>query len=531
MRRMISTLLGLTILLPTPALADHLSAMDLRTIPPVSSHYVQRIIDRANAAIALADAEPAITNFGFVKLSWVQAASAAILSLVDTQLRIQEQQRDIREFTACLHLDLILLEAKIEEVQGKMHSAVQDAKPWAIVRLASLTRFLNDRYRELLRGWNNPLWDDISWGRQYIFDPAQPVWCCKDGIPGNACELQDESVCFVRGVAFQTPRACQEYGCLVPPSQDPLEGKLCPFHSDYLPPTSGGYGCDTSVLFSRTQSGGSVLHRPTQWEYNALKGLTEARDEFFDTLEDLPDTINLMEQFAGLPPSDLSGFAATGSHITVFGCPMPTTDGGIIPPQLYGSGATAFDLRGPFSLDRDEPFIQYRFYRLIRDWAVLHPYPEDMRLPTDYPPGLLRQNATTLENQRTFTQKIVRHLFRFLVDGWVSRQADIEGRAVSKGQDAPLRIREVVYPELRTSVASLARLASTESQGIRKFTLGFAYYLRRSCVYRPCNLKLEQIMKIVFEDACFPYVSRRYDQESPPIYSDCKTDADITVTP
>jgi hypothetical protein len=47
--------------------------------------------------------------------------------------------------------------------------------------------------------------------------------------------------------------------------------------------------------------------------------------------------------------------------------------------------------------------------------------------------------------------------------------------------------------------------ALDEERGLRAFVRNFAWYIRRSCIFRPCNERLEQILKLNFADSCFPY--------------------------
>ena len=64
----------------------------------------------------------------------------------------------------------------------------------------------------------------------------------------------------------------------------------------------------------------------------------------------------------------------------------------------------------------------------------------------------------------------------------------------------------------------------------RSFVRDFAYFLRRSCIDRPCSQRLDRILKIVFTDECFPFVSGQFlnDTVQNPGWRRCMTAAGIS---
>ena len=202
---------------------------EIVAIPPVSNHYVQRVLDRANAGMAQAGTLSASGGpiFDTFKPWFIFFATSAMLSTVDTRMQVTNMQRDLMEATPCLHLDVVILQSKVEKVRQEMHDALDAGKPYKVAYLQQLIRFLNARTDQLMRGARDPLYEDTTWAKGQVFDPPNPVWCCPAGIPGNTCTFTDDAVCIADGGnPFTTPRSCQEYGCLLPDSQDPLEGKL-----------------------------------------------------------------------------------------------------------------------------------------------------------------------------------------------------------------------------------------------------------------------------------------------------------------
>ena len=89
-------------------------------------------------------------------------------------------------------------------------------------------------------------------------------------------------------------------------------------------------------------------------------------------------------------------------------------------------------------------------------------------------------------------------------------QATKEASILPKAQDAGLEVLEALEP-VRPAVKRLVELVNQSDRGLRKFARNYAYFLRRSCIYRPCNEKLETIMKVLYSDECFPYASGAFD--------------------
>lgn len=525
MRRCIAILIGLS-LLPHSSYVLALSADDIVAIPPVSTHYVQRVLDRADAGIARANSltTPGGLLYNMSKPWWILYATSAMLSTVDTRFQVSEAQKDLLETTPCLHLDVIILQSKIEMVRRELHDALKNDQPNRIILLQRLIRFLNRRIIHLLRGARDPLYEDSDWADAQWFDPVNPVWCCPQGIPGNTCTLGEESLCTNDGgLAFTTPRACQEYGCLLPPSQQPLDGKLCPFTSDYLPPVTSGYGCDTTA-FPAAASG----HTPSVKEMTALADLIIKRDAFITRMQSFAPLIQSINAMAGVsPPSSNLGGGLTRTHKEVHGCleqiPLARQIGPTSLLQEIHAGQA--EKRGPFSIPKDEPWIAVRFAGVVQRWGARRPQAKALRYPSEFPPGPDRIAAENRENKKTPIERAKDWYLRNFFLSWNVTQSKKEPVPIAKSQDNALQIA-LASPNLTPAITRLGALVRTHNAGLRFFGKGFAYYLRRSCIFRPCNKKLEQVLKILFENACFPYFNGTYFGNAQ-IHKRCKDDADI----
>jgi hypothetical protein len=92
-------------------------------------------------------------------------------------------------------------------------------------------------------------------------------------------------------------------------------------------------------------------------------------------------------------------------------------------------------------------------------------------------------------------------------------QATKEASILPKAQDAELEVLEAIKP-IRPAITRVIGLVLQSDEGLRKFARNYAYFLRRSCIYRPCNEKLETIMKVLYSDECFPYASGEFNAKA-----------------
>lgn len=500
MKRLCSLLIGICILTTT-------SSAHALTMTPISQRYVQPVLDRIDAAILPGTQTP---SYNFIFHDWIRRMATTFLELVDTELRVVEYQRDLYKITPCMHLDLIILEQKLEDLRFRMLYAFKDRKMFDIIRLQSMSRFLNDRYRHLILGGRDPYYEDPRYNWYYLFDKM--TWCCPGFSSPAVCREANRLGCTNNGgIAFKTAEDCSAYpGCEEPQFLPPKE-RVCPFHSDYLPPTIAGYGCDVEAL----DAVGSGGHYATQEERDGLDAFIQERDNFLNNISFIGTMSQQIASSMGLPPPDLSRFLAALSrtHKTREGCsytdspaynpPMTEFD----PPPIWPEGAAKWELRGPFFLTSDELYLVRGLYDQLREWGRDRDQADYLKLPREYPPGTIeRSDAEIREGKMGVIKKILRNFVRTYFGIWNLEQAGREARPVIQSGDSQKQIIDLAEP-LRGTMIEFYELSSYKDKGIRKFTTKFGYFLRRTCVFRPCNKMLDRMLKINFEDACFPYVS------------------------
>lgn len=512
-----------------PVSSAAMTVDDIVAIPPVSG-YVRSVLNRANTGITQAGTmtTPGGPVYDIFKPWWILYATSAMLSTVDTRLQITMMQRDLLEATPCLHLDIIILESKIEKVRQEMHTALASKQPFRILYLQHLIRFLNRRVAHLMRGARDPLYEDSDWARKQWFDPPNPVWCCPGGIPGNTCTHIDERICLHGGgIPFTTPRACQEYGCILDTTGNPTEGKLCPFDSNYLPPVVSGFGCDLQALPPEASA-----HPPTALEKTALADLILKRDAFVTRMLPLKTLAEEIDRMAGIPPDYAAlGRGLSRTHRQVSGCleqmPLAKKIGALSLLQTIKAGA--YETRGPFSIAKNEPWMMVRFAQLLQHWGDRRPQSKALRYPSEFPPGQERAVAVQREEEKPTLIKAREWIARNLFRSWNLYHGKREAEPIAKSQDNQLQVSHSLAGMSQT-IQRLGNLVQSHTGGLRLFGKSFAYYLRRSCIERPCNKRLDQVLRIIFKDSCFPYFAGRY-YGSTQGHIRCKNDARITVSP
>ena len=106
------------------------------------------------------------------------------------------------------------------------------------------------------------------------------------------------------------------------------------------------------------------------------------------------------------------------------------------------------------------------------------------------------------------------------MDAWTTEQSRSEAEQAAVLFDAPLRIARALSAS-QFSVRTLSELASTMERGVRPFVRNAAWFLRRSCMFRPCNERLERVLGIITTDECFPYANGEYLKEDSEYIEKC----------
>lgn len=431
------------------------------------SPYVEETLKRADDGIANSLSGRSAADFALYELFWLHSLTTTFTALVDIDQRVVQEQLDLLENTACLRADLFLIEAKIEEVRGKMREMYRSGNILGIWRLQSLVSFLNKRYSDVLRGARDPRYEDLSWNGQYVFEASAR-----------------------------------------------LDPPMCPFTTEYLPPSISGYGCYADLmrdiadnkLGNTLQSG--ELAQAIRAEADALDTLEQETQDFFSSASALASLKQEIDALLGLAASSSS--AATTTHKVVEGCAAPA------PADPWPEGAVRWELRSMFapSPEKDERKILRAFREQKQQEGQSRPAPKSLQDDPD----------------EGFLIRAYKWMTRLRIRKNTSRQG--EGDAISSivGLDPLLQARDALMP-FSDSVARLGKLATNISpgdskRGLRDFVRDYAYFLRRTCLNRPCNLRLDQVLKIIFQDSCFPYTNGEY-MDSTVDYEKCRKDAGI----
>lgn len=471
MRRGVFPLIGLaTLLIPLSAGAQ-VNCEQLRDVEPLSAHYVAPAIRRAKDGIAYAaEAKTNADFFSYYLPGWARNVAGSFARLVDSRQSPTVRGDDLTETTACLRYDRILLECQIDAVRQALDAELERGSFFAIMRLQSALLFLQETLAHLHSGAADGSYADDSWSRQRLFD--------RD-VPAERTE------------------------------------PLCPFHSDYTPPRLTGYGCDAYALQSINSR---VPDGALPFVTAELDGLTTMIEqiETFRGLLPLVDALSENEDYGYRP-------FAQAEHRTIVGCQEETgvcSDNGDLvcgSDEFCASKNAGRCLRGEhptipkraargaFSYGRDHLRLLVDFVGKRIDDGLSRTFPAGWSRVEDLPEGgsdaeIRRWDDAALAGGRTSTRIYFRSVSGI--------QGAREGLIFPEAQDSQLEIAHALS-DMRASVGELSRLASGPG-GIRAFVGEFAYFLRRTCMFRPCQQTLEQIIRISLQDACFPYTNGQF---------------------
>lgn len=552
-------IIGAVLLLPAKqAAALSPACQTLATLAPVSSHYVQKTLTRADAGIAYANQAGGASSFQYV-VPWAQQIASAWLSLSDVQLRVTVQQRSLAEASACRRFDTLLIECKMDGVREEMNKALTRGSYVGVMRLQSLLTFLNERLEHLANGGLDPTYVDPTWGRIQLFDPPAPVWCCPgvelDPASQNPyqCVQTTPEVCGValEGSWSQSLDQCLGQGCSAPPTVDPAtEGSMCPYHSDYLDAMESGFGCDEQIMQPRSEYG------PLAAELSALMEVTSRTNDFRERAQEL---LKVQAELEGLLDKDASVVPPPEprQHQTAYGCMIQSgyctdlpdvscrTDGDCRAKkagsctlhqgactgnlaqfcstdaecQATGAGTCTsprtqiplYPLRGAFSADDNHIGILSRFIGLRTTQGETREQSNEFKQPAEFQAD---DTARRMERLRANPlEQMLRYTARATFSLWSRIQGRSESQIYPAAADAQMNIAEDMGP-LRASVSRLT-VHSSKPEGIRSFAVKLSYWLRRTCLDRACSKRLDQVLKIALTDACFPYADGSFIADTP----------------
>lgn len=486
------------------------------TVAPAT--YLDAVLERTeNALQNIAAAPRNATYFDDDRFHWMGQVFGALFQFIDTDRRLTRTQRDLLASTPCLHAATALLEAKTEQVRARLLRAEREKDVRRIILLAELLRFLDASERTLLRGGGDPLLVDQSWSRRWMFEPAPAEgYCCAPGA--DLCTVTSMASCAERrGRYSENPFQCRSAGCDLPADAP----RACPFDSDFLPPSTAGYGCDVDAmnrLLERYFPDPSVAAEVLRKERDALLQVQRTAEAAYAQATAFAIAqAGIDALIRGEEPTVPDEAPIQRQHLRATGCePQACLDGD---PRACRElrGAVLVEKRGAFSLETDH-------LRLLQTF-------QDARLAQDQarPASEALQYRSTDGTAEAFFKHYGEQIFRNVS----ADQSRLLSRLFALGVDPQLSVNESILP-FRLAVQRLARLiedpeAAERLGGLRRFTRDFAFFLRRTCLDRPCNERLERVLKITFSDACFPYTSGRF--QSVDERTACREEAELNTAP
>lgn len=540
--------------------ADDFTCTSLDGLTGISP-YTRAVMDRAENGLGQARQSGASANFLSIMPAWMRSIGSAWAGLIDTTTQRTDAVKELTEVSACLHFDLALMDCKIEEVRQEMHSQSNRGSFVALIRLRSLLNFLNDRRQQLTIGALDPEYPDPTWGNRYIFDPPGLVWCTPQD-PIGVCEEIPEETCTARGgLAYQTQVNCEARG--IPDAAATGDrGRMCPFDANYAPAFDNGFGCDIETMEPRK------AYPPINAELEGLKAVNDALTAYRQAAVEVRDLHNQMNELLGIQSSSASSSSSSSSreHLEAFGCGWMggwceediakrcTSDADCLEacvfsdkvcdknrairctddsqcddngPCIEANEPTLRSLRGNFSLDKDQLTILNEFLGTRSQQEISRVFRDDLKTAAELPESDQAAREARAKEDRSTLMSTTRSAFRTIVQGWSRKQARDESLMYPEDVDASLEAGHALS-DLHTNIAALARLAK-EKTGLREFVTNYASFLRRSCIYRPCGLRLEQAIRLLTTEECFPYTNGEYLNDDPndPRWEKCKQKAGI----
>lgn len=538
------------------AAVDCEALLNSRAVTP----YVQGVLDRVEDALGDIGASPPGSDDATETLiDAVRWAGAEIASTVDSYVQVTVQNAALESRTTCEEYDALLLQCSMENVRKKLNAAVAGGNFGAAYEYQNLYTFIHQRLRSLALGARDPRVQDATWAEPQTFDVLTDVWCCVGDDEGEEndgmCRKMTVETCREKGVGFSTLAGCGAFGCRVPDDAPADRGMVCPFSSDYLPPDGKGFGCDLSVL--KTLSGYEGAERDRTVFERLLEQVRLFRSHMTD-LTGLEQKIAALMGESPPPAAEPRGEDEEEEHHLVDGCapgrcadnPDKTcTDNAACGGNDYcrrgwlrcenalsqdcrndgdcESGACilmelpalTWELRGTFAAERDE----HRLLEAFDDRRSREPreYADDLKLPGEEDPGDPAPRLGSLG------ERALRAVARARVREFARIQGREEAERFARGSDPIYRMAEVFQP-VRGAGKSLAEIAQ-KPDGLRQVVIRFAWFLRRTCIDRVCNARLEWIMRVARTDSCFPYTDGTYLDQTceEPLWKRCVRDAEL----
>ncbi len=171
------------------------------------------------------------------------------------------------------------------------------------------------------------------------------------------------------------------------------------------------------------------------------------------------------------------------------------------------------ELRGPFAIEEDQLKILSEFMTIRTLQEESREYRKDLKKPDEFATEETEEIEQSANEEANPLHRLMRDVVRGTVRTWNQLQGREEAATFPITTDPQLEMVHALDP-LTKAVSRLARLARNRD-GLRSFVLRYDYFLRRTCIYRPCNLILEQILRIAMTEECFPYTNGEFLSDSP----------------
>ena len=262
---------------------------------------------------------------------------------------------------------------------------------------------------------------------------------------------------------------------------------ICAFDMRYLPPSEEGYGCTVSVMQN--------IFDPHPTIQQEIVAVTELMQELQRQQERGSDPVIAQQPF------------------------------GCIDADTFPKDAIAFARRGHFQVEPDDVGMAQELDTYLFDRGVSREPPNYIKYPSDYP-AAERRDAENKEKQRDVFEKAIKYFISAYYKVWNPDHTIRDARIITQTVQEASEIDSVSEP-LRKNMKEFAELASDREKGVRLFNTKFAFYLMRSCPFRPCHSHLKRVMNINYTDACFPYADGSYAKD-PYHFVTCRESAGVT---
>lgn len=523
------------------------------------STYAKKVLERADNGISYAEEAGTANDFLSILPGWTLSIASAWAGLTDTMVQRTQTVEELANASACLQFDVALIHCKMEKVRNALQDQTERGSFIAIIRLTSLLEFLNERLRFITIGALDPQFGDPTWGYRYAFDrPSDSVWCASQA-PENRCEQKSEVDCIAaKGTPYETEEACVKSGALPPLSPSSDNGRLCPFDSNYAPAFQSGFGCDIETIQSR------AAFPPIQSELEGLRALSGALVRYRKTAQEVREFQQEMDEMLQGPQSTTIEIPIR-THLQAYGCgwtggwcddditkrcasDVDCEDTCIFSNKVCknnrairctnnaqcgqndecveGNEPSLRSIRGNFSFDRDQLSILQDFLNVRSQQEISRIFRSDIQTASEIPETKPQEREKRAKEDSDPAYFLWRTSIRLAVQTWSRIQARGESM-IFPDIDAPLETSRGLS-DLHANISEIARIASSKT-GLRDFVTRYGWFLRRSCIYRSCNSLLEQTLRIVTTDACFPYTNGMYLKDNPdnPRWEQCKDAAGI----